>query len=97
VGPLDPNYPGPGYYSSNDGMTHERAPEWKFSNNPDGGHSGPTMNSNNLGPGQYDFKPYLGEGPHYTLGQRRDGPSDPNYPAPGQYNQNDGLIHEKAP
>jgi hypothetical protein len=89
-GPHDHNFPGPGYYSPLDGVTHEKAPEWKISDNPNGSHQGPTVTSNNLGPGQYNDRSYIGEGPQYTMGYKRDGPHDPNYPGPGYYTTNDG-------
>jgi hypothetical protein len=55
--------PGPGYYQPEDGIIHESAPQWKFSDNPQGNHEGPSINQNKLGPGSYNFVPFLGEGP----------------------------------
>lgn len=49
-GPDNKN-PGPADYKPEDGMTHEKAPQWKFSDNPNGNHNGPFVNPNNLGPG----------------------------------------------
>ena len=48
-------------------MTHERAPHWKFSNNPNA-HDGPLTNANDLGPGSYNLPTYIGEGLKYTIG-----------------------------
>ncbi len=80
-----------------DALTHENAPQWRFSNNPNGNHEGPVVNSNNLSPGQYNLPNYLGEGPKYTMGDKRDiGPSN-NNPGPGYYQPEDGLTHENAP
>jgi hypothetical protein len=36
--------PGPGYYQPEDGIIHESAPQWKFSENPQGNHEGPSIN-----------------------------------------------------
>jgi Sperm-tail PG-rich repeat len=60
--------PGPADYRPWDAMTYERAPEWKISNNLRASHQGPLITSNELGPGQYNYKTFLGEGPHYTMG-----------------------------
>jgi hypothetical protein len=50
----DNKIPGPGYYQPGDGYIHEKAPEWKFSNNPNDNHDGPAINPNQLGPGSYN-------------------------------------------
>lgn len=50
TGPLN-NNPGPGHYQPEDGITHERAPQWKYFDNNNGSHDGPFVNSNGLGPG----------------------------------------------
>ena len=47
-------------------------------------------NSNNLGPGQYNLSTYLGEGPKYTMGDKREGSPDNKIPGPGYYEPRDG-------
>jgi hypothetical protein len=48
-GPLN-NNPSPTHYHPDDAQTHEKTPQWKFSENPHA-HNGPLSNPNNLGPG----------------------------------------------
>lgn len=96
--PGSPNkFPGPGYYQPEDGLTHETAPHWKFSINQNGNHEGPLVNSNGLGPGQYNLPNYLGEGPKYTMGDKRETGPFNNYPGPADYQPRDNLAHENAP
>ena len=96
AGPLNKN-PGPGYYQPEDGITHERAPQWKYFESPNGNHDGPFVNSNDLGPGQYNLPTYLGEGPKYTMGDKRENGPFNNNPGPSDYYPLDGLTHENAP
>ncbi len=50
-GKIDNYYPGPTHYNPDDRMTYEKTPQWKISDNPNGNHDGPLINSNSLGPG----------------------------------------------
>ena len=63
----DNKNPGPGQYQPNNTFTHLKSPEWKFSNNRNGNHDGPITSPNRLGPGDYNMKTTICEGPHYTI------------------------------
>jgi hypothetical protein len=82
--------PGPGNYAPEDGLTHERAPQWKFSDNAQGNHNGPQTNPNGLGPGEYNLKTHIGEGPLYTIGEKRLVNIDNKFPGPATYHPDDG-------
>ena len=96
-GSPDNKVPGPGYYKPRDDQIHEKAPEWKFSNNPNGNHDGPAINPNQLGPNSYNLPTYIGEGPKYTMGDKRETGPPNNNPGPSDYYPLDGLTHERAP
>ena len=40
---------------------------------------------------------HIGEGPHYTIGMKREGSPGFNYPGPTTYNPNIDSINERAP
>jgi hypothetical protein len=78
-------------------LTYQNFPHWKFSTNAHGNHNGPQINPNGLGPGEYNFTTYIGEGPKYTMGDRREVDPSNNNPGPGKYSPDDGYTHERAP
>jgi hypothetical protein len=55
------------------------------------------VSPNGLGPGEYNLKTYLGEGPLYTIGEKRQGTQGFNYPGPTTYQPEDGQTFERVP
>ena len=77
--------PGPADYQPEDGIIHEKNPQWKFSNNKNGNHEGPITSPNRLGPGEYTMKTTIGEGPHYTISASQKFDPANNNPGPADY------------
>ena len=58
---------------------------------------GPSINDNQLGPGSYETKTRIGEGPHYTISLKREVSPGNRNPGPADYQPDDSPTREKAP
>ena len=80
--------PGPGNYNYNADPLHEKHPKYTFGKEQRGDY----IPNRNPGPGQYDYKHYIGkEGPRITMSAKYGNPlavGDSKYvPGPGQYGE----------